>query len=125
MIFDQLYVKNEIIGSAMRAASLRNDVIVQNIANNDLPGYKRKVVSFEKSLEQAVAKYEKTGKLDLSDVTPTVGTIHDNLNYRIDKNNVDIDTEMVELYQNSVRYDALVSLVQNNSKRLSLVLTGR
>ncbi len=125
MIFDQLYVKNDIIGSAMRASSIRNDVIVQNIANNDLPGYKRKVVSFEKSLEQAVAKYEKTGKLDLSDVSPTVGTIHDNMNYRIDKNNVDIDTEMVELYQNSVRYDALISLVQNNSKRLALVLTGR
>ena len=125
MIFDRLYEQSVIMGSALRASSLRNEVIGNNIANNDTPGFKAKQVLFEDSLARALDRRELPGDLDMSSVKTSVEYINKNFNYRIDENNVDIELEMVNLYQNSVKYEALINCVQGNSKRLALVLTGR
>ncbi|MCL2461525.1 MAG: flagellar basal body rod protein FlgB [Defluviitaleaceae bacterium] len=109
----------------MRAASLRNEVTSNNIANADTPGYKARGVSFEDSLTNALNRYGTTGVLDLSGATPTVGYVNKDFHYRLDENNVDIEAEMVALYKNSVKYDALTSAVISNNRRLNLVLTGR
>ena len=125
MIFERMFSQNTILGYAADAASVRNDVIVNNIANNDVPGFKAKAVDFEDSLIKALERYKRTGELDLSDVRASVRHTNANLNYRIDENNVDIDLEMVNLYQNSVKYDAMITCVQSNTKRFTLALTGR
>ena len=125
MLFESMRVQNEILGSALNASSLRNDIILNNIANNDVPGYKTKAVDFEASLTKAIDSYKKTGKLDLGGAVPTVRTVYENYNYRIDTNNVDLELEMVNLYQNSIKYETMISCVQSNSKRLNLALNGR
>ena len=125
MLFDRINLQNEILGSALHASSVRNDIIINNIANNDVPGYKTKAVDFEASLSKAIDKYKQTGVLDLSEATPTVRTVYEDYNYRIDKNNVDVELEMVNLYKNSVRYETMITCVQNNSKRLNLAVSGR
>lgn len=125
MIFDKMYVQTDVLGAALNAASVRNEVITNNIANNDVPGFKTKTVDFEGSLINALDRKERTGVLDLSDAKPTVRYVNENYSYRIDQNNVDIETEMVNLYQNSVKYDVMINCLLNNSKRMSLVLTGR
>lgn len=125
MIFEKMYTQNDILGAALHAASVRNDVINNNIANNDVPGFKSKTVDFEESLIKAVERQKRTGKLDLSDAKPSVRFINENHSYRIDENNVDIETEMVNLYQNSVRYETMINGVLNNSKRLNMAITGR
>jgi len=125
MIFDRIYEQSLIMGSALRASSLRNEVIGNNIANNDTPGFKAKQVLFEDSLARALDRRVLPGDLDMSDVKTSVEFINKNFNYRIDENNVDIELEMVNLYQNSIKYEALINCVQSNSKRLALVLTGR
>ena len=125
MIFDRMFVQNDILGAAAQAASVRNEVITSNIANADTPDYKAKAVAFEESLSRAVSRYKKTRTLDLSDVTPAVHEVMKHYNYRIDKNNVDMELEMVNLYQNSVRFDALLNCAQTNSSRLSLAIGGR
>ncbi len=123
MLFDNMFIQNEIIGSALQASVLRNQVIQNNIANAEVPGFKKSAVSFETSLAKAVDEAKKTGKLDLRQVMPSINKVNTNFSYRLDGNNVDIEEEMVNLYENSVKYDAMVSMATNNIKRLSLVLS--
>ena len=125
MIFNKILQQNSILGSAAQAASLRNEIIVNNLANADTPGFKAKAVDFEASLTEALERFKKTGELDLSAARPTIRLINENYNYRVDKNNVDVDLEMVSLYQNSIRFEAMINCSTSNSRRLTLALTGR
>jgi len=125
MIFDSLYFQNAVIGSAMRASVFRNEVITNNIANVDTPGFKKSRVEFEDSLSMALDKIKRPDVKGLSGVSMRTVITHDTFNYRIDENNVDMEIEMSELYKNAAKYDALTTMVLNNSKRFALVLTGR
>ena len=125
MIFDSLYFQNTVIGSAMQAALLRNEVISNNIANADTPGFKKSRVEFEDSLQKALDNMKRTGAGDMGGVRMRAVTMHDTFNYRIDENNVDMETEMSDLYQNAARYDALTGMVTNNIRRFNLIVSGR
>ncbi|MCL2707498.1 MAG: flagellar basal body rod protein FlgB [Defluviitaleaceae bacterium] len=125
MIFDAMFRQNNILGAASNAANVRNEVIVNNIANADVPGFKSKAVDFEASLAEAIDRYRQTGNLDLSGASPSIRLTNENYNYRIDKNNVDMELEMVNLYQNAIKFETFITCMQSNSKRLSMALTGR
>ena len=125
MIFDNMFRQNNILGAAAQASVVRNEVINNNIANADTPRFKANTVDFEQSLIKAIDKFKKTRKLDLSDVEPTLRPVARSFSYRIDKNNVDIELEMVALYQNLMRYEAFINITQRNSQRITLALTGR
>ena len=125
MIFDSLYFQNTVIGSAMQASVFRNEVISNNIANADTPGFKKSRVEFEGSLQKALDKVSRTGNKELSGVGMRKVVMHDTFNYRVDENNVDMETEMADLYRNAARYDALASMVINNNRRYNLVMSGR
>ena len=125
MIFESIYFRNNVIGPAMQASILRNEVIANNIANADTPGFKKSRVEFEDSLQTALDRIKQTGVKDLSGVSMRAVITHDTFNHRIDENNVDMEVEMSELYKNAAKYDALTSMVLNNSKRFNVVLTGR
>ena len=51
--------------------------------------------------------------MDLDSLTSTIYTDSNSLSYRLDGNNVDIDTENVELASNQLKYQALVSSINN------------
>ncbi len=125
MLVSAMNEQNDIMGTALRASAVRNDVMVNNLANADVPGYKSKRVDFELSLSDAIDDWKRTGDLDLSNAKPMLRSSDANYNYRIDENNVDVEMEMVNLYQNSVKYEAMINCVLNNSKRLNLAITGR
>ncbi|MDR1665392.1 MAG: flagellar basal body rod protein FlgB [Clostridiales bacterium] len=125
MVFDKMYNQFNILSAAINASSVRNEVIVSNLANNDVPDYKAKAVDFEESLEAAISRYRDTGELDLSEAKPSVRFVDQNYDYRIDENNVDVELEMTRLYQNSIRYETMIQCLTINSKRMSMVLTGR
>lgn len=109
----------------------RNEIISSNIANIDTPNYKRQDVSFESVLSSAVAKagsssYSLTQavrNIDYRHVTPTVYTDNSNLSYRLDGNNVDIDTEQVELASNQLYYQAVTESMSQNFARLKTAMT--
>ena len=124
MIFDSVYFQNTVISSAMQAAIFRNEVISNNIANADTPGFKKSRVEFESSLRKALDNIKRTGVKDISGVDMRAGLANESFSYRIDENNVDMEVEMSELYQNAAKYDALVAMVQNNNRRFNLVIQG-
>lgn len=123
MIFDNMFVQADIQKAALNAVNLKNDVILNNLANNDVPGYKRKTVEFESVFKDALETSRLTGKLDLNKLQPKVMVEDSNYSHRMDGNNIDIENEMTELYKNSLKYDAITNGVLNNFKRMNLVLT--
>lgn len=123
MVIDGLFEQNDIIGAGLQAAAVRNDVISNNIANADVPGFKKSAVRFESYLSDAISDAKKTGKLNLKKAVPQIHLQNDNYSYRIDGNNVDLQAEMVALYDNSVKYDVMVSGIINNYKRINLITT--
>ena len=124
MIFDNLFSQNKIIGTAMNASMVRSNVINNNIANADVPGFTKSVVNFENMLSQELNLAQTTGRLNLENVKPVVNYSMQGFNYRIDGSNVDVESEMVELYQNAAKYDVMTSSLMNNYKRINLVMSG-
>lgn len=119
MINSNIYNYVNVLDKAADAAWTRNEVISNNIANVNTPNYKRKDIEFEKyllaelegansaTLGQAVAN------LNLDGLNATMYTDSSVLSYRLDGNNVDIDTENVELASNQLKYQALIQSVSN------------
>ena len=109
----------------------RNEVISSNIANVDTPGYKRQDVSFESVLSAAVAKAGSTStnlttvvkNINYSNLKPTVYTDNANYSYRLDGNNVDIDTEEVELASNQLYYSGVTDAISQQFSRIKTALT--
>lgn len=118
-----------VLGKAADGSWLRNEAIANNIANVDTPGYKRQDVSFEAELEKALGynRYgstidEKVANVTLDDIQPTVYTDYENYSYRLDGNNVDIDQENVYLAENQLRYQGLITSINQEFTNLQMVM---
>jgi len=125
VIFEKLFDQTSILQSALNGLSVRNDVYQNNIANAETPYFKKSGVYFESALQKAIDDGERTGKLDLSGVSPRIAKVHANYNYRLDQNNVDIDIEMAALYQSSAKFETLIAGVMNYYKHINSVLSMR
>ena len=92
-----------LLTKAADASWKRETVISNNIANVNTPGYKRKDLNFQGVLTEELGrcKHEsldsKVSDVDLSRLDPQIYVDSANYSYRMDGNNVDIDTENVEL----------------------------
>ncbi|MDD6058333.1 MAG: flagellar basal body rod protein FlgB [Clostridiales bacterium] len=122
-----------IMDKALDASWLRETALTNNIANMDTPFYKRQDVEFEsvlkkelgrskfESLDEKVSRLNgnarKFGKLSVSPYTDSV-----NYSYRLDKNNVDPDTEPMELASEQLRYELLTKSVTDEFTRMQTVL---
>ena len=117
-----------VLDRAADAAWQRNEAISNNIANVDTPGYKRQDVAFESVLQQALGnnRYEsmddKVANVDLSRLRGRAYVDYANYSYRLDGNNVDIDTENVELASEQIKYEALTSSISSQFSRMKSVL---
>lgn len=114
---------------ALDAASLRQKVIANNIANVDTPGFKRADVAFEDELRAALEAQEKLelktthprhisnrGK-SLKDIQPKT-FIQSDTTYRNDLNNVDIEQEMAKLTENNIIYNTIAQLISEKLRML-------
>lgn len=129
MINSQIYNYVNVLDKAADAAWTRNEVITNNIANVDTPNYKRKDVEFETyllaQLEGANSGNlgEVVANIDLDGLTATSYTDYSELSYRLDGNNVDIDTENVELASNQIKYQALLGSITNEFSMIKTAMT--
>ncbi len=127
---DSLFADN-----AMRAAktaldglSLRQQAISRNLANIDTPGYHAQTVNFEDTLKQML---NQSGSLQMettNDAHQTSAEQQGNFSlsprqggsFRADQNNVDIDTEMMDMSETGIQYQAVSQVV---SQKLLLLKT--
>ena len=117
-----------VLDKAADASWIRNEAISNNIANVDTPGYKRQDVNFEEQLRKAMknSRYtsidERVANVDLDRLNPITYRDHSTLSYRLDGNNVDIDTENVELASNQIRYQGLTDSITKHFQGLQSVM---
>lgn len=130
MITSNIYNYVNILDKAADAASLRNEIISNNIANVDTPHYKRKDINFESMLQAELAGKNtlyasvKAANRDLTTLDPQVFTDNSSLSYRLDGNNVDIATEEAYLAENQIKYNTLVDLMNQEFARYKSVISG-
>ncbi len=128
MILSGAYNYVNVLDKAADASWKRNDVLANNIANADTPGYKRKDVQFETYLIGAIGGTDDLNKtvseMDLSDLNATTYTEQAGLSYRMDGNNVDITTENVELAKNQIRYNTLMTSINHEFQDLKAAISG-
>ncbi len=126
----------DILHRTMDVALLRRDVIANNIANSEVPNFKRSVVNFEAELKRALAS-ENEKRLQgfmtdprhipfdrpksYRDVGPRV--VLDYLTTsKNNGNNVDVEEEMMEALNNQLLYQTMSQAVAFQFSQVNLVL---
>ncbi|AGI38630.1 flagellar basal-body rod protein FlgB [Thermoclostridium stercorarium subsp. thermolacticum DSM 2910] len=114
------------IEKALDVAWKRNEIISENIANVDTPGYKRKDVQFENYLNSelkhgSISNFN--SKLSNND---GIRVVYDNINYsyRLDGNNVDIEREMAIMAENTIRYYTLINRISSQFNKIRTIIKG-
>ena len=124
-----------LLEKSLGVASLRHEVISNNIANVNTPGFKRSEVTFEESLKKALNA--QNAKLSMAvtnpdhvNGTPRWGEIEEKIvkeehtSLRHDGNNVDLDVEMAQLAMNSINYYTSVTQLNMKFSKLRHVISG-
>ncbi len=130
---------NYLLERSLDVESLRRKVIGNNIANNDVPHFKRSEVNFESELKRAIYenKYKNDNSYpgvmtekrhipfniyrDIKKVGPRINLDY-STTYRNDGNNVDIEKEMVDAAKNMMRYNAMVNNLSHNFRLLKMMI---
>lgn len=127
MINSNIYDYVNVLDKAADASWMRQEAISNNIANVNTPGYKRLDVAFEDSLQEAISnsRYrstdEKVANLSKADLRIRSYTDSSGFSYRLDGNNVDIDTENAALARNQLKYNALVDSINHEFSMIKAV----
>lgn len=128
MITTNAYDYINVLAKSADASWKREQLITNNISNVDTPGYKRQDLDFESVLQtelgksQYVSLDQKIRHTDLSQLEAPTYTDYAGYSYRLDGNNVDIDTENVELASEQLRYQALADSMTHEISRLKSVM---
>ena len=128
MIHSSAFDYINVMDKTLDAAWTRNEVISNNTANVDTPGYKRQDISFEDELPHALgsSRYKsvdaKVAAVKIGRLNPRTYTDYSNFSYRTDRNNVDIDTENVELASEQLRYQGIAAGLNQEFSRMRAVI---
>jgi len=127
MINSGVYNYVNILNKAIDASWVRNEVLSNNLANATTPGYKRRDVRFESSLETELKKLgsvdKRVANVKLSNLNYQTYTDMSNYSYRLDGNNVDESIEQAELASNQIKYQALVKAMNSEFNRLKAAMS--
>ena len=124
---------NILLEKMLDKAALSQRVIAANVANIGTPGYRRRAVSFEEKLRNAMKpglhnlKTTNPKHLPSPDIIrkikPEVVYVEDG--YWNGINNVNIDEEMVELAKNQLDFDIAATLLNRRFTALRTAIRGR
>ncbi|MEI7686767.1 MAG: flagellar basal body rod protein FlgB [Planctomycetota bacterium] len=109
----------DLMARLLDVAAMRHDVIAQNVANVNTPGYTTLEVSFEDALKESLAGNSKASNAKAEMVEGTGGVP------REDGNNVDIDMEMARLQKNALYFKVYTQIMANDLAQYRSAITGR
>jgi flagellar basal-body rod protein FlgB len=113
--------------SYMTRLTRRQQVVASNIANIDTPGYKTKEISFHAAMEELLSgpasgmkatRPEHLGEWSFAPSEPVVYEVSD-LPSRPDRNNVNIDSELLKLGETSFGYTVMTQLLRSKLRTIS------
>ncbi len=113
--------KIELLSRLLDVAAIRHDVIAQNVANVNTPGYRLLEVNFEDALREALQSDDWRERLSTvsAEVVPSAREAD-----RADGNNVDIDLEMAGSQKNSLFFEAYTQILANELAQFRAAITG-
>lgn len=117
---------------ALTLRAERQKVLANNIANADTPHYKARDFNFQQALAAATAAGKQEGSLPMATTSSrhlqgsagVGGTLGPHLEYRIpdqpslDGNTVNMDVERAKFADNTIRYEASVTLLNGKIRGL-------
>ncbi len=128
-MLDRLFGGDVLVATtkALDASALRQQVIANNLANVNTPGFKRQDVQFEDQLSRALAQKSNpcapASSVAIDKIRPCVVTVN-STSERADGNNVDMEMENVNMADNTLRFDALAQSVAGFFAGLKAVISG-
>lgn len=131
--------------NALRIRANRQELLAANIANADTPNFKAKDIDFKSALEAAMTGGQsitsspsnglvKTSPQHMSGTTPSgmaVSGVAGEAQYRkmvqgsVDGNTVDMDVERNQFVDNAVRYEASLTMLNGQLKKLLTAIQGQ
>ncbi len=109
----------QLLTRLLDVASLRQEVIAQNVANINTPGYSTLGVSFEDALKEAVGAGSPIGAVQAR-IEPTTGGFE-----RADGNNVDMDLEVARLQKNALYFQVYMQMLANDLAQFRSAIKGQ
>lgn len=132
-IFQQTNI--DLLSQGMSISSVKNNVIAENIANVDTPGFRAKKLVFD----EAMSGYLSGGKNmplkvtdgkhiqaeDSSHNISSFARLQNNPSLRNDGNDVNLDFEMSEMSSNSIMYSMYSQITSMEFMKLKSAIAGR
>lgn len=118
MLFDSVDFKA--MEASLGALNTKQQVIAQNLANIDTPGYKTQEVSFEDLLNSEMNK-NTDGSSDYAFQTTITQT--EDTYFNADGNNVDTDKESLELYSTYLQQSYIIQKMNSTISNYQYVMT--
>ena len=113
----------------MERLSERQQIVSSNLANIDTPGYRTKDISFHATMDELLADRSSSARLrttrerhiDAEPFGPSIDRVFEpkGLVERADKNNVDIDREMMKLSETSFGYSMMTQVLRGKYQKLA------
>jgi flagellar basal-body rod protein FlgB len=106
------------VEKAMQGSLLRQQVLANNVANANTPGFQRSDVDFQSALAQAFSgspTASQIAQISFQPQTDGTGAM------QVDGNGVDINTEMADMSENTLDYQALESVL---ATRMTILKTA-
>ena len=103
----------------MSAAALRGRVLAGNIANQNTPGYHRRIVSFEDELVAELGRR----RPDLAGIAPRVLEDEEAV-ARADGNTVSLEAELSAGRENRILYEVYAAILQGRMDILRSAING-
>ena len=111
----------DFLDAGIRAETLRQKSIANNIANLETPGYRRLDVKFEEILSKAL---DSDGSVDLCDLEPELFNPK-NTPLNDKGNDVNLESEIGQLIENSLRYKAYIRILNKKYNQIASAIDVR
>jgi flagellar basal-body rod protein FlgB len=108
----------DLIEAGIRAESLRQKAIANNVANIETPGYRRVDVRFEELLAKCLRSSD---KVDLNKITPEIYQPMQTP-VKSNGNDVNFEAEVGRMIKNSIRHKAYVRILGEKYKQMDLAI---
>lgn len=112
---------HELLMRLMAATTQRRDVVAMNIASQNMPGYRRRDVEFERLLVDAMDRGASEERL--LEMEPEV-TIDWTAEARADGNSVDAERESAMLRENRIRFELYAALLRSRTSLVQQAITA-
>jgi flagellar basal-body rod protein FlgB len=118
---------------ALDGLSRRQEVIGQNLANVDTPGYQAQAVNFEDALKRSLNNNQRLqpvatnpAHITTTSSDPLVQTIpREGGSQRADGNDVDINVELNQMSETGIKYQAITQLISQKFLLLNALSESR